>query len=286
MPPTSVIIPAYQASSFIERAVRSVLAQTVTDWEVVIASDDGVDYPRVLREAGLTDDRVRGTSTGVVGGGPARARNAALDAATGRVVVTLDADDTLSPEALSRLVPRALEHGAACCRVRVVDHVTGEDLPSFDRPLASGLVDLAGILTSQIHSYASVVFDRQRVGARWPASRERWEDVQFYVSCFDHVDAMYHDAAPLYVYHRRDGSICNRPETGHEYHEAAERLLARIERGDALGIRRDAVRDVYRRFLRRALALEATFLADRAAERCGDYRDFVARNLPLFYRLD
>lgn len=285
-PSISVIIPAHDATAFIERAVKSALAQTIADLEVVIASDDGLDYAAFLREQGLSDSRVRCVSTGVLGGGPARARNTALDAARGRVIAALDADDTMAPEALSRLCPKAIEHGAAYARMRVVDHATGEELPSLDRPLLSGVVGLHEILTSQIHSYAGVVFDRQRVRARWPASKERWEDVQFYASCFDDVDGMFHDAAPLYVYHRREGSICNRPETGAEYHEAAERLIGRIEGGDSLGIQSASAREVYARFLRRALRLEAMFLEDMAAGRCVDYRDFVAQRIAEYYRLD
>ena len=144
---------------------------------------------------------------------------------------------------------------------------------------------LEDVLTSQVHSYAGVVFDRHRVGARWPVSRELWEDVSFFVRCFDDVERMFHVAEPLYVYHRRDGSICNRPETGHEYLLAAEGLLDRIARGDTLGIARDEGRGTYRRFLQGRLAIEAAFMAELAAGRCEDFRGFVARELASFHRL-
>ncbi|HMV83151.1 MAG TPA: glycosyltransferase family 2 protein [Blastocatellia bacterium] len=281
----SVVIPAFQAKSFIGRAVRSVLSQTSPAWEIVIVSDDGVDYGLLLGELGLADKRIRSVSTGVVGSGPANARNVGLDAAAGRIVAMLDADDALAPKALAGLVPQALEHGAAYSRMRIIEHATGEELPSFDRPLESGLVNLADILTSQIHSYAGIVFDRLRVGARWPSSRELWEDVHFFVKCFDYLDRIYHEAEPLYLYHRREGSICNRPTTGSEYRDAAEQLLARLDCGDTLNLQNSGAREVYRQFLMRALRLETTFLEDLANGRCRDYRDFVARRLPLFHQL-
>ena len=48
----SVVIPAYRAQATIARAVESVLAQSVSDWEGVVVSDDGTDYEATLRAAG------------------------------------------------------------------------------------------------------------------------------------------------------------------------------------------------------------------------------------------
>jgi len=284
-PAVTVVVPAYRAEAFIERAACSVLEQAWTDWELVIASDDTVDYAALLRGLGLTDARVRCVFTGGTGTGSACARNAGLDAAAGRVVAMLDADDRMEKAALEILVPLAREHGVAYSALRIVDHATDQDLPSYDRPLATGPVTLEDVFTSQVHGYAGIVFDRHRVRARWPATREMWDDVSFVVRCFDHVDRMMHVADSLYVYYVRDGSICNRPETGHEFLLAAEDLLGRIGRGDTIGVASDAGRVTYQRFLRGRLAIESTFLENMAAGRCLDFRDFVSRNLALFHQL-
>jgi glycosyltransferase involved in cell wall biosynthesis len=279
------VVPAYRAEGFLERAVRSVLVQSWADWELVIASDDAVDYVAQLRGRGLEDPRFRCVFTGGTGTGPAHARNVGLDAAAADVVAMLDADDCLAPSALEVLVPLAQQHGASYSAQRMVDHATNQELPSYDRPLATGLVTLEDLLSSVVHSYAGIVFDRRRMGARWPESRERWEDVTFFVRCFDCLEWVAHVSEPLYVYYKRDGSICNRPETGSEYHDAAAELLDRMERGDTLGVVSGAARKTYQRYLRGRLALEAAFLEDLAAGRCVDYRDFMVKNLPSYYRL-
>jgi glycosyltransferase involved in cell wall biosynthesis len=257
-PPVSVIIPAFQAEPFIHQAVLSVFAQTWRDWEVVIASDDGIDYTRTLRERGLSDPRVRCVFTGGVGTGAASARTAGLAAASNRIVASLDADDALDPRALEILAPMARLHGAAYCRPRLIDGASGAEMQCLDRPIATGLVDLEEVLTSQVHTYAGLVFDRTRVPDRWPAWMERWEDVFFYVKCFDHLERMYHAAEPLYTYHRRAGSICNRPQAGAEFLDWADRLAGRIERGDTLGLRNAASRETFRRFLRSRAATTIT----------------------------
>lgn len=281
----SVIIPAYRAEPFIRHAVLSALAQTRSPLEVVIAADDGVDYAALLRAGGLADPRIRCVQTGAARTGPANARNTALDAARGRIVATLDADDLLAPRALEILAPLAGTHGAAYCRPAFVDQASGAALRSLDRPLPTGPAGLEDILTSQIHTYAGIVFDRERVSARWPEWMERWEDVYFYVRCFDELDSLFHVAEPLYRYHRVRGSICNRPEAGREYLAWADVLLKRLDWGDPCGLTNDGARELFRRFLLGRRDIEAAFVQALAEGSCRDFHGFTRRRLDLFYRL-
>lgn len=274
-----MVIPACRAEPFILRAVLSVLGQTWTDREVVIASDDGVDYARLLHHSGLTDPRIRCAFTGGVGTGPANARNTGLRAASGRIVATLDADDVLAPDALARLAPLALRHGAAYSRPRLLDGLSGAALESFDRPLPTGPATLEEILATQTHTYAGIVFDRLRVTATWPAWMQRWEDVYFYVRCFDDVDFIYHVAEPLYTYHRTPGSICNRRETAAEYLAWADHLATRLEQGDPLGLHDPASRDAFGAFLRTRCALEAGFIGARDPDRANGFHAFARLTL-------
>ena len=282
----SVIIPAYRAESFIHGAVKSVLDQTVPPSEVVIASDDGVDYGALLRNSGLADARIRCVFTDALQSGPANARNTALAAAHGSIIATLDADDVFAPTALEVLAPLAIEHGAAYSRPRFIDYTTGAELQSLDRSIASGPVQLEEILTSQIHTYAGIVFDRTRVHARWPEWMARWEDVYFYVRCFDDVAYMYHVAETLYTYHRVSGSICNRPETGEEYVAWADDLAVRMENGDTLGLANPASREIFRRFLRGRHGIERAFVRALEEGVCRDFHAFTQLKLGAFYSLD
>lgn len=281
----SVIIPAYRAEPFIRRAVQSALGQTCPPLEVVIASDDGADYAELLRESGLSDPRIRCVSTDEVRTGPANARNTGLAAARGPIIATLDADDLLAPRALEILAPLARLHGAAYCRPRFIDQATGTELESLDRRLPTGPAGLEDILTSQIHSYAGIVFDRSRVTARWPEWMQRWEDVYFFVRCFDDLDSLFHVSEPLYHYHRVDGSICNRPETGREYLTWTDDLLRRLDGGDTLQLRNPASREIFWRFLLGRQEIEAAFVQAWEDGSCRDFHTFTRRRLDLFHRL-
>src|SRR5687768_7226762 len=100
-PLVSVCIPTYNAEATICQTLASVMAQTMADFEVVIADDASTDG--TLREVAAfgSDPRVR-----VLPPGP-RARmeanwNRAVEAARGRYVKVLGHDDLLYPDCLAR----------------------------------------------------------------------------------------------------------------------------------------------------------------------------------------
>ena len=100
-PRVSVIMPAFNVAAYIEAAVRSAFAQTVTDAEVVVADDGSTDAtPEVLarlqQEFGERLVVVRGENRGLPS-----ARNAALARARGRYFALLDSDDYWAPEFLA-----------------------------------------------------------------------------------------------------------------------------------------------------------------------------------------
>ena len=100
-PLVSVVIAAHDAEAFVDGAIRSALAQRGVALEVIVVDDASRDATRAVVEA-VGDPRVRlvGLSTNV---GPGGARNAAIDAARGRWIAVLDADDAMEPTRLARL---------------------------------------------------------------------------------------------------------------------------------------------------------------------------------------
>src|ERR1700734_971226 len=100
-PLVSIILPTFDRLRFLRPAVDSVLAQSFTDWELVIADDgSGADtrqYLRTLeRDARITLIWLTHSGT------PAIVRNAALGRAGGEYVAFMDSDDLWTPVKLER----------------------------------------------------------------------------------------------------------------------------------------------------------------------------------------
>jgi len=94
----SVVIPYYKARYTIARAVRSVLAQTIRPYEVIVVEDGSFDDPaEALEEFGSAVTLIRKPN-----GGPASARNTGIELAGGEWIAFLDADDYWEPFKLER----------------------------------------------------------------------------------------------------------------------------------------------------------------------------------------
>lgn len=102
MPRVSVITPAHEAERHVVEAVESVLSQTYSDWEMIVADDASADDTSAVVSR-LGDERVHVVRS-ERNRGPAGARNLALEHAQGELVVFLDSDDRLLPRYLETMV--------------------------------------------------------------------------------------------------------------------------------------------------------------------------------------
>ena len=116
-PTISILIAAYKAQDFIAEAVASACAQDMREIEIIVAPDEQADYGFL----GSLDPRVRVLQGVPRPTGPGSARNRALDVARGGFIALLDADDLISPNYLSSLLPLAQGQGAAFGRTRLTD---------------------------------------------------------------------------------------------------------------------------------------------------------------------
>ena len=88
----SIIIPVYKAESFLHRCLDSILAQTNTDWELLLI-DDGSPYKSgdICDQYSQKDRRIKVFHKS--NGGVSSARNLGLDKANGQWITFIDADD-------------------------------------------------------------------------------------------------------------------------------------------------------------------------------------------------
>jgi glycosyltransferase involved in cell wall biosynthesis len=111
MPLVSIITPVYNASHWLPATIASVRAQTLTDWEQILVDDGSTDDSAAIVEAAARQDSRFRLLRAPCNGGPVSARNMALDAARGKFIAFLDADDLWLPEKLAHSVEWMTEHG-------------------------------------------------------------------------------------------------------------------------------------------------------------------------------
>lgn len=103
IPLISVVIPCYNQANFLAEAIESVIAQTFTDWEIIIVNDGSPDNTSEVAEALLRKyphSPIRLMKQ--ANGGLAEARNAGIRTARGAFILPLDADDKIEPALLEK----------------------------------------------------------------------------------------------------------------------------------------------------------------------------------------
>lgn len=116
----SIIIPVYKVEAYLADCINSVLAQTCTDFELILVDDGSPD------SCGELCDRyaARDSRISVIhqeNGGLSAARNAGLDAAKGEYIMFVDSDDWIEPDTLEVMLPLLQNTGAdlAVCSFQI-----------------------------------------------------------------------------------------------------------------------------------------------------------------------
>jgi glycosyltransferase involved in cell wall biosynthesis len=183
-PSVSVVIPAYNNAAYVGATVRSVLAQTYTDFELVIADHSSTDGTwDVLQEFA---DEPRVTLLRTPAGGGAKANwDAVSQAATGELLKLVCGDDLLRPQMLERQVAAFRAHPKAEVVASSRDIVDAHDRPLVrNRGLAGlrGEVDGAAALRRSVRAGGNIFGEPMCVMMRRATVEQAgwWDDRQPY----------------------------------------------------------------------------------------------------------
>ena len=107
----SVIMPVYKVEKYVARAIESILAQTLKEFEFLIVDDGSPDNSgKICDEHAAKDSRIRVFHR--ENGGAPSARNMAMDHARGKYYYFMDGDDWAEPTMLEDMCRLAEEHDA------------------------------------------------------------------------------------------------------------------------------------------------------------------------------
>ncbi|HFI0959973.1 TPA: glycosyltransferase family 2 protein [Streptococcus suis] len=108
-PLISIIVPVYNVENYLDECIRTVLAQTYSNWELLLINDGSTDSSgTICDDYAKGDERIRVIHKN--NGGLSDARNAGIDNCTGEYIVFLDSDDGIRGDFLEECVTTANQH--------------------------------------------------------------------------------------------------------------------------------------------------------------------------------
>ncbi len=214
-PLISIIVPVYSVEEYLERCVRSLMAQTYENLEIILVDDGSPDNCGALCD-GFAKEDSRLVVIHKENGGLSSARNAGVDIARGEYLGFVDSDDWMEPDAYEALVKLALqEQVKLVCGGRYdVRAKTGEKKPGLCPPKTEVISGEA--LVRRIFLWDNVD------SAAWDKlyHRSLFETIRYPVGrIVEDVPTTYRIALlagrvgmlskPIYNYYHRPGSITN-----------------------------------------------------------------------------
>ena len=228
-PLLSIIVPVYDVENYLQKCIDSILAQTFTDFELILVEDGSPDgCPALCDAAAAKDARIRVLHQ--KNGGLSAARNAGLDAARGAWIGFVDSDDYIAPEMYETLYKAVQSTGAdlALCDYAEVDEA---GVPCQSMHVRLGKKDFTGreLLKNATDSMIQPAWNklyRRAVFAqlRYPEGKLNEDLFLIPKICLQIQKAVVVPKA-LYYYVQRGGSIMNGSKTLRHFDaaEAAQR---------------------------------------------------------------
>ena len=210
MPVISIIVPVYNVADFLPKCIESILAQTLSDFELILIDDGSTDNSlQVLREYEKKDARI--CVVAQENAGVSAARNAGLDMAHGDYIGFVDSDDEILPTMLEEMISVSEKYDAdvVCCTFgKIID-----DKPQI-KHTSGHFTEYSG--AELIHWFYSTTFGyscwnkiyRRRLfeTVRFPVGRSYAEDSAVTYQTLHLANKMVLFEKDLYLYRIREGS--------------------------------------------------------------------------------
>lgn len=212
----SVILPIYNVEKYLPKCIDSILAQTYTDYEIILVDDGSTDKcGEICDRYAQTDTRIRVIHK--KNGGVSDARNVGIDAAKGKYICWVDPDDYIHPQYLETLYAIMQKSNAdvvVCDYITYYDGEEEEIIPIRQLPPYEQI--------GQQHLYNNEFLTNKRVkyviiwnklfkadlyqGIRYPVGKVHEDNYTTY-KLLDKANKIVYTEQPLYYYMMREKSI-------------------------------------------------------------------------------
>ena len=202
MPEISIIVPVYKVEQYLPRCIDSILAQTFTDFELLLIDDGSPDNSgKICDEYAAKDSRIRVFHKG--NGGVSSARNLGLDNAQGKYIGFVDSDDVIPPFYYQTLISYLFDNDVVCCNYLKFS----SDSPTFDCDITNS-IDYVQLNNRSFFKYGesywcvwNKIFKREIIkDSRFDTTLKNAEDTLFSFSILLNCESVGYIRNKLYGY--------------------------------------------------------------------------------------
>lgn len=241
----SVIVPVYNAEQYLEECIKSILAQTYTDLEVICVNDGSTDSSlSILNSFAVLDDRIKVINQ--KNSGVSAARNRGIDEARGDFITFVDSDDALGPEMYKTLIPIFEKEGAQivhCGYCRIEQDGTRKNITGSKRYLIQSPEEaITCILNGELFVgslwnklYKKELFQSIRLAEDIRIN----EDILVNVQLFMEAKRTVFFDVPLYYYYDRMRSVTSNTgsiDKAKDCVQVSERIFEMLKDSGLLGV--------------------------------------------------
>ena len=202
----SVITPTFNSAKYIGEAITSVQRQTYRNWEMIIVDDASTDDTcSIVKKFVRNDGRIK-LIKNQTNGGPAKARNIALECASGRYIAFLDSDDLWRENKLEKQLEVFREKN--CPLVYSAYEKIDEKGNRQGRLVAvPSCIDYSRLLSATVIATVTAIYDTESVGhVLMPDIRMR-QDYALWLKILRKGGVAHAVTEPLAYLRKRQGSV-------------------------------------------------------------------------------
>lgn len=210
----SIIVPVYKAEKYLNRCVNSILAQTISDFELILVDDGSPDLSGIMcDEFSVKDSRIRVIHQ--KNSGASAARNRGLDEVRGKYLMFCDSDDAVSPLWIARLLQYAdgktLPVGAYCSKASQLGQKKELAVPCGEKLAGNQYymfkkAGIAGFICNNLFE-ADIVKNNGLRFREQHAQGDFNEDLLFMLQYVRHIENIVYTGYADYVYETHQGSL-------------------------------------------------------------------------------
>ncbi|WP_092093495.1 glycosyltransferase family 2 protein [Pisciglobus halotolerans] len=230
----SIIMPTYNSAKYVENAIKSVLAQSYKNFELIIVDDCSKDNTESIVDKYVkTDIRIKYIKLGI-NSGPAIARNKGIDLAKGTFISFLDSDDLWFSEKLSKQIKfmKDNEHYFTCTNYNKIDE-DGNDINKLVIEKESR--DYFGVLKN-CPGNSTVIYNAKKLGKFKVPDIKKRNDYLMWLQIIKKADTL-HTINEILSSHRvRKGSVSSNKFSLLKYHWNIYRKIEKLSLKDSVSL--------------------------------------------------